>query len=439
MTAALPLPRAAGGLGRWGVTALVSACFALSYVDRQVLSLLVPSVKRSLDLSDSEIGLLQGISFSLFYVLAAVPLARLADRRDRSRLMGACVAVWSVMTMACGLAVSFLQLLAARIGLAMAEAGLPPAALTLMNDLHDKRGLARATALFMLAPFVGGGLALVGGGALVEWARGIVWPGGLEAWQVVFIAAGIPGLLIAPFVVMAIRDPRARAPAGTGGGASLADLRDYVAGSWRFTVLYMLGTAIIVLVLNAHIAWMPAAILRRFPVGEGAKGAAFGVSYLIAGSIGTLAAGYAISMGEESSMLRRTMTQMRNGAFALAPFAVIAPFAPGYAGMIATAALAVFFTSAVVSMGSIPFQIAPPPGLRAQMIALAGLFAALVGTGLGPITTGVLSDALAASGAAQPLSLALAAIGGAAALIGGVLIEVARRHAMRLHGEPHGN
>src|ERR1700742_4484848 len=113
----------------WAIATLLAACYTLSYFDRQAISILVAPIKKSLALSDTQFGLLQGISFSLFYVAACLPLAWLADRYRRSRVMAGCVAFWIVMSMLCGLCTNFWQLLLARIGLASAESGLTPAAL----------------------------------------------------------------------------------------------------------------------------------------------------------------------------------------------------------------------------------------------------------------------------------------------------------------------
>lgn len=414
--------------GRWTATAILSTGFALSYIDRQVLSLLVPSIKAALGLSDTQIGLLQGISFSLFYVAASLPLAALADRRNRARIAAACIGIWSVMTMLCGLASGFVQLLLARIGLAMAEAGLPPSALTLMNDLHDRKGLARATSFFMLAPFVGGGIALAGGGILLESVQGMASVTGLSPWRLVFIFAGVPGILLAPLVWSFLRDPR-RIATEREGHASFRMLGSYMAANWRFTVIYMLALAIVIMVLNAHIAWMPTAILRRFPVGEALMGTAFGAAYLLAGSIGTLGSGWIISRGDPATMLRRTISLMQWGSVFLIPFAVAAPFAPDLVAMIALTSLAVLFTSGIIAMGSIPFQISVPHQLRAQSIALSGLVAALIGTGLGPLVTGFASDAAARAGADLPLSSALAAVGGTCAAVAALMMRYVLRHA----------
>lgn len=431
MPAAPAPPVAAMRLGPWGATLLLSACFAFSYVDRQVLSLLVKPIKQSLGVSDSLIGLLQGISFSLFYVAASLPLARLADRGNRPRIAAACIAVWSIMSMACGLAASFWQLLLARIGLAVSEAGLPPAALTLMADMHDRRGLARATSLFMLAPFVGGGIALMAGGALYTMLDARPDLGGLEAWQQLFILAGMPGLVLAPLVALLLSEPR---PAGRRSGGSLDELRGFMLGNWRFCVVYIVAIALIVTVLNAHIAWVPAAILRSFPLTEARMGAQFGIAYLVAGSAGTLFAGWLVGRAAGADMLGSTLRYMRLGAALLVLPAIVGPFGPSPVLMIGLIAIAVLFTSAVVSMGSIPFQIVAPPALRAQAIALSGLAAALLGTGLGPLLVGVASDTAAAAGAPHPLPVALAIVGGGAAAAAALLLSYALRHAGAL---PH--
>ncbi|MFA7555742.1 MAG: MFS transporter [Spongiibacteraceae bacterium] len=155
-------------LGRaWYSAFILTLCFTFAYIDRYVLSLLVNPVKESLLLSDTQIGLIQGVAFSIFYVAATMPLARLSDTGNRPVIIGWCVAVWSLMTMLCGMASSFWQLMLARIGVGIGEAGLPPGSMTMMADSFDNKRLAKATSLFMLGPFIGGGLAFMGGwGAL---------------------------------------------------------------------------------------------------------------------------------------------------------------------------------------------------------------------------------------------------------------------------------
>jgi hypothetical protein len=136
-------------------------------------------------------------------------------------------------------------------------------------------------------------------------------------------------------------------------------------------------------------------------------------------------------------MLRRTLTQMQVAALLLVPSALAAPLAPGLGATLLLAGVAVFCTSAIVSMGSLPFQLAAPPELRARLIALAGLFAALIGTGLGPLFVGLASDGFAGAGVAEPLPLALSVVGGAAALLVALLLVAARRATRRLPQRNH--
>ncbi len=403
-----------GGRGAWYATALLTLCFTLSYIDRQILSLLVTPIKASLKLSDSEIGVLQGVSFSIFYVAATLPLARLADRSHRPLIMTWCIAAWSLMTMLCGTAASFWQLMLARIGVAVGEAGLPPSALTLMADVHTPKGLARATSIFLLAPFVGGGIALMGGGLLYEMSASWTMPtlpllGTLERWQLMFLLVGAPGLLLAPLVVLTLREPRMSATVAKQEG-SVAALFKFLLGNWRFCIVYIVAVSFTVTLFNAHIAWMPTAILRSHAIGEGAMGTAFGIIYLGAGSAGTLAAGWIVARAGGQNMVARTIRMMRMNAAVLILPAVFAPLAPTLMLSYGLLTISVFCTSAVVSVSSLPFQFVAPKAIRAQAIAMTGLVAALLGTGLGPLLVGILSDLYAGLSLGQPLSAALATV-----------------------------
>jgi MFS family permease len=410
----------------WPVTLLLTACFTLSYVDRNVIGLLIDPIKTSLGLTDTQIGLMQGLSFSLFYVVAALPLARLADRGNRPRIIAACITAWSFMTMLCGAASQFWQMMLARIGVAAGEAGLPPAALTLMADSHDARSLARATSIFMLAPFIGGGIALMGGGVLYALTESWHWniPGlaQVERWQMVFILVGAPGLLAACAMLLC-REPapnRTRAKQGAGAGALTAFLR----AEWRLLAGYMLSIALMTLLLNAYVSWLPAALMRSHGAGAKEIGMFFGPVFLVAGSAGTLAAGLLVGRSE-SDIVARTFRYMRACMAVALPAACAAPLVPALPVQLVIVAAAIFCTSSVLGLSSLPLQFLAPQPLRAQSIAFLSLVSALAGTGLGPLLVGVLSDRLAQL--AQPLSAALAIVGGCAALLALALLQMSIR------------
>ncbi|MGD0438366.1 MAG: MFS transporter [Bryobacteraceae bacterium] len=147
---------------------VLTLCYMLSFVDRQILSLLVSPIQRDLGASDTRMGLLQGLAFAIFYTLAGLPLGRLVDTRNRRNLVMAGVAVWSVFTSGCSVARSFLSLFLARMGVGVGEATLNPAAFSIISDYFPPERLATATSVFYLGALLGSGLAFAVGGSIVD-------------------------------------------------------------------------------------------------------------------------------------------------------------------------------------------------------------------------------------------------------------------------------
>lgn len=413
----------------WLITAFLTACFTLSYMDRHVLSLLVEPIKQSLSLSDTQIGLAQGLSFSIFYVLASLPLARLSDRGHRPRIMSACIAVWCSMTALCGLVTNFWQLLLARIGVASSEAGLPPAALTMLADMNDAKGLARANSVFMLAPYLGGGLALMGGGAVYAWVQTLDLR--MEPWRWVFLIIGAPGLLAAALMLL-VREPRRERQAAPS-KSSFKELAQFLRADLSFYACYVLSISMLVMMLNAIVSWMPAVLMRSFHLEPKAAGALFGPTFLIAGIAGTLIAGQVISQAGNSNArgtVERIFRYMRLSVWIALPAAALAPLAPSSTLQIAVIAVAIFCVSSVNSLSSMPFLLLVPTHIRAQAVAFLALVTALVGTGLGPMLVGMLSDALASTD--RPLPNALACVGVTAATIAAVLLQSLVKRARQM-------
>jgi MFS family permease len=420
---------AASARRAWLTTAFLTACFTLSYMDRHVLSLLVEPIKQSLGLSDTQIGLAQGLSFSIFYVIASLPLARLSDRGHRPRIMSACIAVWCSMTALCGLVTNFWQLLLARIGVASSEAGLPPAALTMLADMNDAKGLARANSIFMLAPYLGGGLALMGGGAVYAWVQTLDLS--MEPWRWVFLIIGAPGLLAAALMLL-VAEPRRERPAAPT-KSSFKELAQFLRTDLSFYACYVLAISMLVMMLNAIVSWMPAVLMRSFHIEPKAAGALFGPTFLIAGIAGTLIAGQVISKASDSharGTVERIFRYMRLSVWIALPAAAIAPLAPSSSLQIAVIAVAIFCVSSVNSLSSMPFLLLVPTHIRAQAVAFLALVTALVGTGLGPTLVGVLSDAL--SFTERPLPNALACVGVTAATIAAFLLQRLVTRARRI-------
>lgn len=212
----------------WYALGVMTLVYLLSFIDRQILSILAEEIRRDLGLTDAELGFLYGTAFALFYALFGIPLGRLADRWSRGRLMAIGLSLWSVMTMFSGFANSFTQLAIARIGVGIGEAGASPAAYSMLADYFSKRQRALANSIYASGLYLGMGLSLPLGGAIsISWDRAFPAAAPLElvGWQVAFIAVGLPGLLVA-YWVWSLREPQ-RLDAS---GAPLARVND---GVWR--------------------------------------------------------------------------------------------------------------------------------------------------------------------------------------------------------------
>ncbi|MCC2602393.1 MFS transporter [Sphingopyxis yananensis] len=400
------------GWRNWLIAALLAACYTLSYIDRQIISLLIEPIKRSLELTDTQFGLMQGVSFSFFYVAASLPLAWLADRTRRSRLISVCVTFWSLMTMACAFAGNFWQMLAARIGIAAGESGLPPAALSTLADRFDTRRLATATSLFMLAPFLGGGFALAGGGALYaaigRWDRtDLPIFSGLEDWQWVFLIVGAPGL-IAALLLLLIRDQKPPVHVQRKG---VGELVQFFRQEWRVAGVYCLAVGLLMTVLSSYVTWLPAAIMRSKGVDEATMGTLFGPIYLLAGASGTISAGILISLRGGTDPVKAILRYMLLMLALLWPIGAFGLLGSSFHLELALMGVALFLLSSVTSLSSLPFQYIAPVHLRAQALAVLAAVAAMFGTGLGPVLAGLISDNLGF--ADHPMSLSLSILAGA--------------------------
>ena len=206
------------GAYAWYALFVLVIVYALNFIDRQILSILAEDIKRDLGLEDAQIGFLYGTAFAVFYALFGIPLGRLADSWYRGRVMAIGLALWSGMTAISGFATSFGMLAAARIGVGIGEAAASPAAYSMISDYFPKEKRATALSIYSSGLYIGGGLSLpIGGLVLARWNLAYPVqaeaPLGLAGWQAAFLAVGIPGLLIALWV-LSLREPQRGASDG---------------------------------------------------------------------------------------------------------------------------------------------------------------------------------------------------------------------------------
>lgn len=211
----------------WYALGILTLVYLVNFVDRQILSILANDVKADLGITDAQLGFLYGTAFAIFYALFGIPLGRLADGTRRLRVLSLGLALWSAMTVLSGLARNATQLTLARVGVGVGEASANPCAYSLISDWFPRRQRALALSIYSAGLFVGSGLSLVIGGAIVEWWQA-TWPAdppfGLAGWQAAFVIVGLPGLALALWL-LTLREP-AR-------GALDQQAADDREGAWR--------------------------------------------------------------------------------------------------------------------------------------------------------------------------------------------------------------
>lgn len=286
--ASTPAPTTEGaerpGAYRWYVLALLTLTSAFSVADRLVFGILVEDIKAAFTLSDFELGLLGGAAFSLVYVLAGFPAARLADRSTRKNIVAAAISFWSLMTAACGLATGFWTLFAARTGVGVGEGCSGPSSQSLVADFFARGELAKAMGFLTLGSTMGTAAGLIVGGQLAEWFD----------WRWAFILMGLPGLVIGGVLYLTVREPpRGRyAPAGT--DMAQRPLGETIRSLMTNRVFMglALGWAVQIMIGYALAFWMAAVMLRQFPMGAGDVGLYLGLTFFLGGIPGPILGGY---------------------------------------------------------------------------------------------------------------------------------------------------
>jgi len=375
-----------------GALALLAAVFAIHFLDRQLLAILIPPIKAELGLSDTALGFLSGFAFTVFFTTVGLVIARIADRADRARIITWSLVAFSAMTALCGLAASFWQLALARIGVGAGEGGTNPASHSLIMDTFPAHYRATAMAIYGLGPNLGIVLAFGIGGWLAQTA----------GWRAAFLCAGVLGLLVALAARVGLRDPRSQTPATLHGGApgALAVARAMFASP---TQRHLLAAATLATAgANGVVTWLPALLTRLHGFSLAQAGLFLAIVLGLIGAAGTYACGRLSD--------RASIADPRRKLFVLAGLqcfvALTLPFGL-LAGSDVIAALLLSVPCVVLAGYVGPtlavVQSVVDPRARAFSAAILLLCVNLVGAGIGPFAVGVLSDIAAAT--AGPASL----------------------------------
>jgi MFS family permease len=405
------------------VLLLLLALYALNYLDRQIINILGQSIKSELRLSDLQLGLLTGTAFGIFYSLLGLPIARLADRFSRVKIITASLTLWSMLTAACGFAQSYTQLFALRLGVGVGEAGGTPPAQSLISDFFPATRRGTAMAIFNMGVPLGSFLGFLMGGFLND----------SVSWRAALLVAGIPGLILAPILLRFIPEPIRGSADGIPVSASAP--RQSVREAVRslvdrpsFTWLILGGTFGIFIIYVTN-TWLPPLFIRLHGLTARQVGGWMALSIGLGGALGALAGG-ALADTLKRRFARAEIWILMTSTALTAPAMYVAVTARNV--NVALCATFILYALGYVWMGptSAMVQRVAPVRTRALATGIQLFVANITALAFGPPLVGLASDVLAPLAGAQSLRWALA---GASvfALFGTLAYWLAGRHICR--------
>jgi len=424
-----------GGAYSWYVVGVLMVAFTVSLIDRHILALLVEPIRRDLSISDTQFSLLVGFAFALFYTIVGLPIARMADRKNRRMIIIIGIAIWSVMTALSGVAKNFWHLFLTRVGLGVGEAALSPAAYSIISDYFPREKLGRAISVYAMGVYLGAGMSMVAGSTFVR-VIGDMPPlelpiiGTTYAWQLTFFAVSVPAFLLIP-LMLTVREPVRRGLALHGGKApSQAPPVKEVVGFMRTNastlVAVVVGFAFAGVCTIGVMAWTPEMFRRTYAWNIADAGLLFGVFLMVFGSMGVYAGGllsdWLTRRGYKDAVMRAAAISIVINI----PFAFAMPLMPTAGLAVLMLAFLVFSCALTQGLSPTILQLITPNQMRAQVMASYFFFANIFAIGLGPSLYAMMTDYV--FGYDESLRYSLAIVSGGALFFSLGLLMFGLRH-----------
>lgn len=384
----------------WYVVFMLAFVVMLAQIDRSIISLMVQPMKRDLGLSDTEVGILIGLAFTLFYTMVGPPVSRIADRGFRKTVVCTSLSIWSAATALCGLAQNFWQFFVGRAVIGGAESASSPASLSMIADVIPRQRLPRAYAIYNAGFLGGGALALVLGGLLLGLLADfepiqVPGIGVIRDWQLVFIILGLPGILVAGVIALTVPEPQRRGPHKPK-GYPLREVLGFIWSNRAMHVPLLGGVLLNSLQTFGSAAWIPAFYERTYGWGPAVSGPLLGTINITASLAGLfIGAKLAEWIGKRRDDANVRVLFLAN-LFSI-PFTVIQPLMPGPWLALSCGAIG----GAIASMGGPGYnsalQLSTPNAMRGQINAMYLFVIAALGGALGPLFIALLTDYVAGS------------------------------------------
>ena len=417
----------------WYVVVLMMFFYVLSFMDRQIIAVLLDPIKVDLGLSDVQLSLIGGVSFGLFYSVVGIFIGRLADSMNRPLLIAAGVFIWSLTTALCGIAGKFWQLLILRMGVGLGEAALLPSTLSLLKDYFPPARLATPTSVFLFGAPIGIGLAFAAGGFMYTVAQDITaadgWNdvffiGGSAAWKLVLLFLGLVGMVMT-LGMLTVREPRTAGASGTqpqaerslkaAEAAQMSEVRAYARRN-RLPILSLyVGMALISLAAYAQGFWDVSYLTRTFGGDRGSVAFMYGMVQMFAGMTGMFLGGYT------ADRLTRRGVEGSSFRLVIVGSAIATPFAFTYS-LVGSEQLSLWLMVGAIFGTNICFACAASAMQRMYPVAMLGLAAGVyffmsnaVGLMVGPTVVAAITDYV--FGDPQKVSYSLSIVGGVSRLL----------------------
>lgn len=388
---------------KWYAVAVLTAVYASSQLDRQIMGMLLEPIRLELGASDTQMGFLVGLTFAIFYATLGMPIAMLADRANRRNIIAAAIAIWSGMTVICGYAQTFVQMALARIGVGIGEAGSTPPSHSIISDLFAPEQRGTAMGVFALGVNIGLLIAYLGGGWLSE----------SYGWRATFVAVGLPGIVLSALLYLTVREPERGAsdrPAGASPKAQSAapGFRAVAGHMWRVRSIrhLTLGSTLAGFIGYGFVLWMPTFLIRSHGLAPTEVGLILALMTGLVGALGTFTA------GKMADVLARRDVRWRAWLVAIGK----GGYVPFLAGVFMVDDLRTALVLYLIPAFFGGFYLAPtfalvqslvPLRMRALASSIVLFVLNIIGMGFGPQLVGILSDVFAPAYGAESLRMAL--------------------------------
>ncbi len=388
----------------WYVIGVLTVAYIFSFIDRQILNLLVGPIRRDLGISDTSMSLLMGTSFAIFYTFFGIPFGRLADSRSRRALITWGLVFWSLMTSVCGLAKNFWHLLFARMGVGVGEATLSPSAFSMISDYFPKEKRATAISVYSMGIYIGSGMAFLLGGLVVRFASAkgnLSLPiiGDTRPWQVIFFIVGLAGVVFALFM-LTVKEParkglrlaqsvegKLKAPQ-----ASLREVMNYFRENRATFLCHNIGFALLSFSSYGSSAWIPEYFIRKHGWSNSYAGVVYGTLVMIFGALGITAGGKLADWMKKRNYRDANMRVGLISSLVWFPTGVLYPLMPDANISALLLAPTIFFVAMSFGVAPAAIQEMMPNEMRGQASAIYIFVVNLIGLGLGPSAVAVMTD-----------------------------------------------